>query len=112
MIVILKELYMNEEAIRILKKYPERIPVILIKNKDSNIPNINKTKYLVPKDMKMSQFIFTIRRNLTIKPEQALFFIINNKVPSSIDSIGQIYSNDKNDDGFLYVIYSNENTFG
>lgn len=104
---------MNSDAIRILNKYPDRVPVILVKNKDScSIPDINKTKYLVPKDMKMNEFIFTIRKNLTIKSEQALFLIINNKIPTSSDTMGHIYLNDKNKDGFLYVVYSNENTFG
>ena len=35
---------MNTEAIRILNKYPDRIPIILKKNEDSNISSIEKTK--------------------------------------------------------------------
>ena len=102
---------MNTEAIRILHKYPNRIPIIL-KNEDSDITSIEKTKYLVPRSMFMSQFIFTIRKNIRIKPEQAIFFIINNKVPSASSTIGEIYDIDKDKDGFLYIIYSYENVFG
>jgi len=103
---------MNTEAIRILNKYPDRIPIILKKNEDSNISSIEKTKYLVPKDMIMSQFVFTIRKNLSIKSHEALFFIINNKVPTASASIGEVYLIDKDPDGFMYITYSNENTFG
>ena len=55
---------MNKEATRILEKYPDRIPIILEKNKDSDIKLIEKTKYLVPRNMVMTQFIFTIRKNI------------------------------------------------
>ena len=103
---------MNTEAIRIIEKYPDRIPIILKKNIDSDIKSIEKTKYLVPRNMVMTQFIFTIRKNLTIKPEQALFFIINNKVPTASATVGEIYDIDKDKDGFMYIIYSNENVFG
>ncbi|KAK9273934.1 hypothetical protein L1049_018746 [Liquidambar formosana] len=39
------------EAGRIRDKYPDRIPVIVEKAERSDIPNIDKKKYLVPADL-------------------------------------------------------------
>ena len=69
-------------------------------------------KFLVPKDMSIGQFIYVIRKRIQLDSTQTLFITINNKLPSSCHLLSQIYDNDKDDDGFLYIIYTNENTFG
>ena len=50
----------NNESTNILKKYPDRIPIIVEKYKNSKINDIDKCKYLVPKDMTIGQFIYVI----------------------------------------------------
>ena len=47
-----------------------------------------------------------------MKPEQAIFITINNCLPESNTQICNIYNKHKDEDGFLYVVYSSENTFG
>jgi GABA(A) receptor-associated protein len=44
--------------------------------------------------------------------EKALFLFINGFIPSTSQHIGDIYSFHKDQDGFLYITYSYENTFG
>lgn len=44
------------EAERIRSKYPERVPVICERDARSDIPDIDKKKYLVPADLTVSQF--------------------------------------------------------
>ena len=103
----------NAEAKRILKKYPDRIPVIVERSPNSaNIPDIKKRKYLVPNDLTLGQFTFTIRKTIELKKDQAMFLFINNKILPVASLISSIYATEKDEDGFLYVKYSGENCFG
>ena len=97
---------------KIRNKYPDRIPIIVSRIKNSEIPLIDKNKYLAPKDMMMNQFIYVIRKRIKLKPEQAIFIIVNNELCESNKTLEQIYLKCKNIDGFLYMEYSGENTFG
>ena len=45
----------KEEAERILAKYPQRIPVICEKDPRSDIPPVDKRKYLIPMDLTVGQ---------------------------------------------------------
>jgi len=103
-----------EESSRILKKYPDRIPIICEKSisKRDNIPSIDKNKYLVPFDLTVGQFMYIIRKRINLKSEEAIFLFISNFIAPSSAIIGDIYQNYKDDDGFLYIQYSKENTFG
>ena len=65
------------ESKNIKDKYPDRIPVIVGKCYKSKIPDIDKCKYLIPKDMTIGNFIFVIRKRINIEPSQALFIMIN-----------------------------------
>ena len=100
------------ESSRIMKKYPKRIPVIVEKQINSSVNEIDKKKYLVPQELTISQFIYVIRKRIKLSDEQALFIFINNIIPSSQKLIKEIYQTEKNKDGFLYVEYTSENTFG
>lgn len=97
---------------RIKLKYPYRFPVIVEKHKGSSINTIDKNKYLVTNDMKFCEFIAIIRKRLKLKPENAIFLTVNGVLLSSTELMGKIYQDMKNDDGFLYIEYSMENTFG
>lgn len=101
------------EAAKIREKYPDRIPVICEKSPSSkDIPDIDKKKYLVPADLTAGQFLFVIRKRMRLTPEKAIFIFINNTLPPSGDMLSQLYKSYKDEDGFLYVRYSGESTFG
>ena len=52
-----------KESTRILSKYPDRIPIICEKSKSSGLlPSIDKTKFLVPWDLTVANFIFIVRK--------------------------------------------------
>ncbi len=68
----------REEVDRIMRKYPDRIPVIVTKNKNSTTtPDIDKHKYLVPLDLTIGQLQFVIRKRLKLGPEKGLFLFID-----------------------------------
>ena len=46
----------KSEAERIRAKYPDRVPVICEKADRSDIPDIDKKKYLVPADLTVGQY--------------------------------------------------------
>jgi GABA(A) receptor-associated protein len=100
------------EAIKIMKKYPSRIPIIVEKNDKCSFEDIDKRKYLVPKDLNMNQFTFIIRKRIKLDSSQAIFLMINNSLCPSNTNIGEIYEDNHDEDGFLYITYSSENTFG
>tara|TARA_B100000902_G_C27119105_1_gene817696 strand:- start:258 stop:578 length:321 start_codon:yes stop_codon:yes gene_type:complete len=98
---------------KLIEKYPNKIPIIVRKyDKEKNLPSINKSKYIVPKEMNFTNFIYIIRKRINLSSEKAIFITINDKLCPSNDTIGEIYDNYKNEDGFLYMNYSSENTFG
>lgn len=100
------------ESTKIITKYPERIPVIVEKNQNSDIANIDKNKYLVPKDLTIGQLVYVIRKRIKMPPEMGLYIFIQNTIPPQYELVSTIYEMYKDNDGFLYVTYSGENTFG
>jgi hypothetical protein len=85
-------------------KYPDKIPIIVI----SDDIAITKNKYLVNKDMLVSHFLGIVRKYIEINSGQAIFITINGILVPSNKSIGDI----ENNNDFLYIKLSLENTFG
>lgn len=69
------------EADRIRQKYPDRIPVICEKVAKSDIPTIDKKKYLVPADLTVGQFVYVIRKRIKLSSEKAIFMFVNEILP-------------------------------
>jgi GABA(A) receptor-associated protein len=102
-----------EESRKIIKKYPDKIPIVCEKHNNlSNLPNITKSKYLVSFDLTVGQFIYIIRKYIRITPETALYIFVNNNIPSTTTDMLSLYDNFKDQDGFLYIYYLTETTFG
>jgi len=101
----------KEEAQRILSKYPDRIPVIC-QRANNNIKDLDKKKYLIPNDLKMIDFLMVVRRRLELPAHQSLFVFINDKLINGSELLSKIYDSEKDEDGFLYVMYGGESTFG
>ena len=99
---------------KILSLYPDRIPVIILKNDTcSDIPEIDKSNYLVPIDFKLGQLHHIIRKRIKLSPEVAIFLFVDNKKIYSVNElIKNIYEEHKSEDGFLYITYTGEKTFG
>ncbi|WCJ23216.1 Autophagy-related protein 8i [Euphorbia peplus] len=100
------------ESKAIIAKYPQRVPVILERYSKTDLPQTEKRKYLVPRDMSVGQFIHIFSGRLHLDPGKALFVFINNTLPQTASLLGTIYETQKDEDGFLYMYYSSEKTFG
>ena len=81
------------------------------------VPDIDRCKFLVPSDLTVGQLTFVIRKRIKLGATDALFcFVVGSDsittLPPTGGMLSQIYQNHQNEDGFLYVRYASENTFG
>lgn len=100
---------------KIRKNTPNRIPVICEKaGTNKTLVDLPKRKMLLQPEMGVGQFSAYLAKELGISAETALFLFVNNATlisPSFI--MGMLYEKYKDkDDGFLYITYNSENTFG
>nr|GMD82521.1 autophagy-related protein 8F [Ipomoea batatas] len=70
------------------------------------------TLYLVPADLTVGQFVYVIRKRIKLSAEKAIFIFVDNVLPPTGAIMSAIYDEKKDEDGFLYVTYGGENTFG
>lgn len=97
----------------ILEKYPDRVPLIIQPSKnDRDTFPIDKSKYITPRDLTLMQLQQIIRKRVRFPAEKALFIFINNKIYPVTSLVGAIYDTNKDADGFLYITYCQESTFG
>lgn len=57
----------------------------------ARIGDLDKKKYLVPSDLTVGQFYFLIRKRISLRPEDALFFFVNNVIPPTSATMGSLY---------------------
>merc|ERR1712088_1013047 len=62
------------EGEKIRRKYPNQVPVIVEKAPKARLGDLDKKKYLVPSALTVGQFYFLIRKRISLRPEDALFF--------------------------------------
>jgi GABA(A) receptor-associated protein len=108
-----KEFHLRiNESKKILAAHPDRVPIIVEPALNCTLDILDKKKYLIPKGVSVGQFAYVIRSRINLKPEEAIFLFIRNVLPPTSASMVDIYEEHKDADGFLYVTYAGENTFG
>lgn len=100
----------SEYVLKLLRKHPDKVPVIFIPS--SNTPEINKRKFIIPRDLLVAQLLYIIRQKIKLEPEKAIFLFFGNHTVSTNMIMSEVYERYKDKDGILYVNYSTENTFG
>jgi len=109
------------ESKRIREKYPNRIPCIIERAAVSNksIPDIDKHKYLVPADIKMSAVMQIIRKRMgqQLQPEEALYMFVRTAQDKTViapmnTEMVSLDEKHRGQDGFVYIEYAGETTFG
>lgn len=92
---------------------------VIVEAANVNAPQLTKTKFLAPVDMVMGHFVQEVKKHLQARSngenaeQQTIFLFCNNSVlVNSSALMAQLYEKYKADDGFLYIKYSAENSFG
>lgn len=96
----------------LMKKYPDRVPVIVERKKNSTAPDIDKHKYMVPKSLTMAQFMCMLRTRIKLTSDKAIFVFIDNTLVPNSELMGTLHSRYAHTDKMLYVTYTSESTFG
>lgn len=82
-------------------------------NLHNSIPDIDKKKFLAPADITVAKFVSEIRKHIKLGRQESLFvFVEGNVMPQPNATMSQVYAQHKDEDGFLYIVFSSENAFG
>eukprot|EP00494_Astrolonche_serrata_P011556 UN11641 len=77
---------------------------------------MKKTKILVPFDLTFGEFVGVLRKRIPLNKFESIFVFVNPgtemHVPGHNQLISDLYNKYQDHDGFLYIVYSTENTFG
>lgn len=110
-----KSLYTFENrralSLKIREQYPYRYPII-VEPANRKQPTITKNRFLVPEDLLGTKLMYEIRKNIECDETQALIFYVGNHIITSSVFASQLYDLFSDDDGFLYIQYYRESTFG
>jgi GABA(A) receptor-associated protein len=102
----------KEESSTILRKYNGHVPVIVDKDPRCQLPDIERQKFLVPSDLTVGHFYFVVRRRINLPPQEAIFIFVSRKMPSANQTMGQLYSEYHDEDGFMYCVYGSDQAYG
>merc|ERR1711870_48407 len=92
------------EASRIKTKYPDRIPVICEKAPRSDLPDIDKKKFLVPGTMLCGEFKYIIHKHINrsassaIASDQTIYLFVNSTSPKTGALMSEMYEKYKAED--------------
>ncbi|XP_061300491.1 microtubule-associated proteins 1A/1B light chain 3C-like [Pezoporus occidentalis] len=103
-----------QEVAEIRLKYPNKIPVVVERyHKEKTLPPLTRTKYLVAQDLPLSQLVVTLRTRLSLASSQTFYLLVNNKgLPNMSITMQELYQDNRDEDGFLYLTYASQEMFG
>lgn len=102
----------KKEVNLLMMRHPTKIPVIVY-TKNKQAPLLKKCKFLVNTDITVAEFMHIMRKYMELKHYESVFlFTEKNTIPPSSYTVQALYKEHKNEDGFIYLEYSVESTFG
>jgi GABA(A) receptor-associated protein len=106
----------SPEFQRLKARYPQHVFVILEKagRHADQLPDIDKNKFIIGSCTTVGQFIFIVRKRMTLGSETALFLFVQNGnvLPMTTQTLGELAARHASPDGFLRILYTGEATFG
>ena len=101
------------ESQKAIAKWPGRVPIILEKSPNSRLDDLAKNKLLCPSEYNIQQFVGSIRKKVNLPRDTALFIFVNGtELVSGEVSMNAIYEEKKDPDGFLYIMFSEQEVMG
>nr|CCC91441.1 putative microtubule-associated protein 1A/1B, light chain 3 [Trypanosoma congolense IL3000] len=109
-------------------RYPRHIPIVceptstvkaakqhgvgLFAGRQQMQRELDCNKFLLPESATVMEFLVLLRRRLLLEEGDAVFVFVGNELPPNSACLGDLYTREKDPDGFLYLSYGVENTFG
>lgn len=105
---------LKKVAQNLFKKYEDRLPIIIDRDPSSTLPPLEKKKYLVPHNLSIGSLMMTIRNKISMPEYKTLYLVTKegNYVPSSTQTIAELYQKYQSSDAFLYLDYKGEDGYG
>eukprot|EP01017_Pseudomicrothorax_dubius_P034677 TRINITY_DN477_c0_g1_i4.p1 TRINITY_DN477_c0_g1~~TRINITY_DN477_c0_g1_i4.p1 ORF type:complete len:123 (+),score=33.17 TRINITY_DN477_c0_g1_i4:41-409(+) len=92
---------------------PGRIPVIIEKHVKSKIESDVESKFAVKKEYDVAKLINQLTVRFSLPKDKTLFLFANGKtVLTSNMKLEEVYQKYKDEDGFLYLMYSDTASLG
>lgn len=96
------------KARRLMERHPDHVPVIIVSNVRMSV-----VKFLPHKDSSVGEFMKSVR-NYTpkLKETDGLLIFVSDIMPPMTMTIGELYREYSDPDGYLHVRLCRESTFG
>ncbi|XP_014379948.1 microtubule-associated proteins 1A/1B light chain 3C-like, partial [Alligator sinensis] len=105
----------QREVAAVRAKFPNKLPVILERYpREKALPVLDRTKFLVPQELTMGQFVAIIRNRMALSAAQSFYFLVegNRSLISASLTMAEVYARSRDPDGFLYMTYASQEVFG
>lgn len=86
-----------------------KLPVICERKEGSMVSDLQSKKFLIPRTMTVGNFTKLLHQRIAKEVGGTLYLLIGSEVlEASETAMNDLYHSHKDDDGFLYVFYTNE----
>mmetsp|Transcript_50188 Transcript_50188/g.92719 ORF Transcript_50188/g.92719 Transcript_50188/m.92719 type:complete len:134 (-) Transcript_50188:160-561(-) len=117
------------EVERLQKKYPDSVPVIIQQAEPGSfryspwaarrdVPKLGRTRWLVKSDMQVHELNHWVCKELARdseagqSPSQTIYLFAGRTALKTSTKMSEVYEQNKEEDGFLYIQYRAENWLG
>lgn len=103
-----------QKSNKLLQEFPNNVPVIIERYpRETLLPRIQNRQFLVPKEVTVAYLINILKSRLGRYSRHSIWLYAGNTVlQCRFSTIAEIYNKYRSLDGFLYLQYSGEETFG
>lgn len=96
----------------IRKFHPDKIPILLSRNRNSKLKQFDNNKILILKSFTVFKLIMVIKKKLQISYSEAIYVFAGNVLLQADQTIEAVYDKYAGDDRFLHLTYAEYATFG